>query len=265
MNGTSMRNHGGMLIVEVDYTNFVKLRPGFPVPSFLEKIFSPIKPVTYTYRPFFIPSNTMKRNQIKQSEDGKKRIIETWYGLEIRMEFDGKVVKFDWTAVLAAMTTGLVLLSIATTLTDLIMTKLMPLKDKYNILKYQSSENFHDCVILKHHHGGGELKSGYPTSDLLLSKLDEDGEPRSELTNTELINVLNSTEIRLSRLDGVDAHTAFMEDPSPPDPRWNNVGNFKRDFYKKVCGGEKCVSLFSEVVQYDEPKGTRKKATSGIE
>merc|ERR1739848_259847 len=99
---------------------------------------------------------------------------------------------------------------------------------------------------------------------MLLSKLDENGEPCSELTNKELIDALNSTEIRLSRLDGVDAHTAFVVEPDPSDPRWNNMGNFKRHFYKKVCGGEKCVSKFSQMVQYDEPKGTRKKATSGL-
>merc|ERR1740130_637394 len=36
LKGESMRNRGGQLMVEVDYTNFVPMRPGIPVPKFLE-------------------------------------------------------------------------------------------------------------------------------------------------------------------------------------------------------------------------------------
>jgi len=250
LNGSSMRNRGGLLMVEVDYTNFVPMRPGIPVPKFMEFLSAPIKPVTYTYRPYLIPSNVLTRNQVIPSADGKTRTVEVWYGLQIRMDFAGKMVAFDITEMIAAMTTGLVLMTAATAFVDSVMTFLMPLKDKYKLLKYQVSEDFHDAKTLhaKAAEKKVELKSGFACSDLMLSKLSPQGTLKqgADMSKKELIYMLTTQDIRLNRLDGMCDKAEFSEG-SEADPRWYAMGNFKRDFYSKTVGAES-ISAFSDTV-----------------
>merc|ERR1711957_570129 len=159
------------------------------------------------------------------------------------MDFAGKLVKFDWTEVIAALTTGLVLMSLATAFVDGVMTVLMPLKDKFTLLKYQTSEDFHDAKTLRVN-AKGKLNSGFPSAEVLLSKLTEEGELKGEgLTKEELVTICNSHDIRLNRLDGMCPQADFTDAGSNPvtgtDPRWFNMGNFKRQFYSKVCGSDK--------------------------
>jgi len=229
-NGSSMREHGGMLLLAVEYSNVGKFHPGIPVPSFLHRLIKPIKPVTYTYRPYLAPTPCKKRYQvIYKGDDEHTRTIMKWYGIEIKMNFNGQLVKFSWTRLLITLTAGFVLMSLATTSVDFLACYILPSKEVYKILKYQVSEDLSDFHLMRDREN---MESLYPTGDLLLSKLNENGEVCNELTQKELLQVLVATEIRLSRLDGADPKMVFPNEEEP-DRRNYCLGNFKREFYRQ--------------------------------
>merc|ERR1719352_1510297 len=97
-------------MVSVDYTNHGYLRPNLPMTP-------AVKPVTYSYRPFFMPQQKNVKFNVRHSPTDKtKRSVDATYGLTIRLEFQGTLVKFTWKELLTALTTGLVLVTSASTI-----------------------------------------------------------------------------------------------------------------------------------------------------
>jgi hypothetical protein len=64
--GKSIRAAGGMLLLDVNYNNNGYLRPGIPG---TEAFGMGIKPVTYIYRPYFVPTNKNLKYQLVQGSD----------------------------------------------------------------------------------------------------------------------------------------------------------------------------------------------------
>merc|ERR1719498_1340 len=132
------------MMLTVNYENTGYMRPGIPgLPG-------PIKPITYNYRPYFIPRKTNKRVEVKQTnDDSKERVVNIWYGVTVQMSFEGNIVEFSFSQLLHGMTTGLVLLSSATTLVIYIALYLHPRKEKYLLQMYQYTEDMSDYKKLR--------------------------------------------------------------------------------------------------------------------
>lgn len=155
-----------------------------------------IKPITYQYRPYFLPTHENKIFQLMQtSDDAKTRTVDVWYGVTIKFQFNGRLVKFSWPELLKTLTTGLVLLSMATTLVAVTASYILPLSHKYQVLMYQLSEDFTDYSTsrdaLRSRKTWHQMETVKPVGAKLLEKLNADGESgQQELTNTELVRIL---------------------------------------------------------------------------
>jgi len=224
--GKSLREAGGMLLLDVNYNNNGLLRPGIPLlPSSANMN---IKPITYMYRPYFVPTNKNDKYQLVTGSDhAEERVIDIWYGITIKMQFNGQLVAFTWSKVLSALTAGLVLLSMASTLVIALASYVLPLNEKYNAIMYQMSEDMSDfkkmrdarvscvatCVnplgLLDGAAAWTKMESVYITGTMLWKCVSKEGDPVKELTNPEIIKILCMNEVRLNRLDGMDTRVLF--------------------------------------------------------
>jgi len=234
--GESLREVGGVLLLDVNYANDGIGRPGLPGLQSLIPVDTTIKPVTYSYRPYFVPTNNNQRSQITESGDeAKTRTVDIWYGITIKMQFNGKLVAFSWSKVLQALTTGLVLLTMAATITTAMAAFVMPLKEKYNFIMYQMSEDYSDFGHLRAKKGAAgvdEMKANFVTGDLLLQNLNADGTPKEEMTNADLVKILCVTEMRLNRLDGMDPVITFPT-AAENNPINKAIGHAQKAFAEK--------------------------------
>jgi len=215
-------------LLDVDYSNDGYNRPGLPMTPEMYQI----KPITYMYRPHFVPTTRNEKYQlVERSDYSDKRTIDIWSGVTIKMQFNGKLVAFTWSKVLSALTTGLVLLSMATTIVSALASYVLPLKEKYSLLMYQMSEDFSDFNVMgRYAKDFKKLPSVFATGDLLLDKLQADGTPNKELTNAEIIRILCLTEMRLNRLDGQDPRLVF--ETGLENNKLNRcIGLAEKDFY----------------------------------
>merc|ERR1719272_2720229 len=106
-----------MMMLSVNYDNTGAGRPGFPGLDFPSVMLGAVKPVTYSYRPYFIPTKENKKVEVMMNSDSStKRTVNVWYGVTVKMSFEGNLVTFSLSKLLSAFTTGLVLLSSATTI-----------------------------------------------------------------------------------------------------------------------------------------------------
>jgi len=225
--GESLREVGGIMMPEVEYANNGYGRPGFRTwPAQYQ-----IKPVTYTYRPHFVPTNSNHNIQLVQKSDhADTRTVDIWYGITIKMQFNGELVAFSYSKVLTALTSGLVLLSMATTLVCYAASFLLPMQEKYNGLMYQMSDDMSDFGKYRDRQVKGlgqwinplgllsdkkwdDMPSVGYAGTLLLSKLSDSGSPLGgedgKLTNSEVIKLLCQNEVRLNRLDAMDVRMIF--------------------------------------------------------
>lgn len=234
--GKSLRDVGGVLLLDVNYANEGIGRPGLPGLQGIIPVDTTIKPVTYSYRPYFVPTNSNERSQITQSGDeAQTRTIDIWYGITIKMQFNGKLVSFSWNKVLQALTTGLVLLTMATTVTTALAAFIMPLKAKYNLIMYQMSEDYSDFGHFRGHKGQAELDkmpANFVSGDKLAELIGPDGNPTKELENPDLVKLLCVTEMRLNRLDGMDPVVVFptAEENNPINKA---IGQMQKSFAEK--------------------------------
>jgi len=214
--GKSLREVGGMLLLDVDYSNTGKLRPGLPgLPEQYQ-----IKPITYLYRPYFVPTNANEKYQLlAQSDHAEWRIVDIWYGVTIKMQFNGQLVVFSWSKVLKALTSGLVLLSMATTLVCYAASYVLPLQEKYNALMYQMSEDFSQFGALRKSYLDKNLgdawkkrTSVFASGTTLMKHLNPDGSVAKEINNVDIIRILATTEMRLNRLDAMDPRMIYAGD-----------------------------------------------------
>jgi hypothetical protein len=240
--GKSLREAGGMLLVDVDYNNDGYLRPGIPG---MGASFA-IKPITYTYRPYFVPTSRNEKFQlVQQSDSAKTRTIDVWSGLTIKMQFNGQLVEFSWSKVLTALTSGLVLLSMASTLVMYLAAYVLPLKEKYSLLMYQMSEDFSDFAEMRREAKDfATLKSVFSPGTKLLSKLDDEGKVSAELSNEEIVKLLCVTEMRLNRLDGMDPRLVF-ETGTENNKINRAIGREEQEFYTKTGIKEPALSRMS--------------------
>jgi len=218
----SLREAGGMMLLDVDYANDGYQRPGIPIPGF-----PGIKPITYMYRPYFVPTNRNQMFQlVEESDHADIRTIDIWYGITIKMQFNGKLVAFTWVKMLKALTAGLVLLTMASTLVVYIASYLMPMQEKYNALMYQMSEDMSSYANLRQSRSSCigsymnplgllddkawlSMESVFMTGTMLWKYLSEQGAPNKELPNSEIIKILCMNEVRLNRLDAMDTRMMF--------------------------------------------------------
>jgi hypothetical protein len=230
----SLREKGGILMLDVNYDNTAEMRPGFGP--------FPVKPITYTYRPSFVPAAENYKYQLIQTKDNSDhRIVDIWYGISIRMTFNGEIVKFQLVKLFSALTTGLVLLASASTLVLYLAAYVLPLAEKYCLLLYQLSEDFSDYCCLKSRAGNLEgdkaPKSMYWVGALLFEKLqkkDGTATPQSDrkIKDDELLGILATTEMRLNRLDGMDPLAVF-DQGNEMDQRLYTIGDMSKTFYSK--------------------------------
>lgn len=248
--GKSLRDVGGMLLIDVNYDNMGYSRPGIPgLPEPYQ-----VKPITYTYRPYFIPTTeNMKYQLVEQSDHSKSRIVDIWYGVTVKMQFNGQLVVFSWSKLLTAMTTGLVLLSMATTLVCYAASFVLPMQEKYNALMYQMSEDMSNFGNMRNKKvkGLGQWinpvgllsdtawaaeETVFSTGTSLLSKLGSDGTPTQELTNEEVITILCVNEMRMNRLDGMDVRMIFADpeaDQTKNNKAYKLIKKTEDGFYSK--------------------------------
>jgi len=233
--GKSLREVGGILLLDVNYANHQLMRPGF---HGLLGASLAVKPVTYMYRPYFIPSRENRVNQLIQvADDASSRIVDNWYGITIKFQFNGQLVKFTWQGLLKTLTTALVLVTMASTIVCMLAANVMPLKEKYSLLMYQLSEDFSDyhtfrsCVTAKGAADWKALQAARPEGKLLLDKLGALGESVSELSNEELVQILCLMEMRMNRLDGQDPKLVFAEGDED-NPVNKAIGRLQKKFYQ---------------------------------
>jgi len=209
---TSIRESGGMLMLSVSYENMGPMRPGIPgidMPSFL---LGAIKPITYTYRPYFIPTQSNKRVEVLQESDSStSRTVNVWYGVTVQMSFEGQVVVFSFSQLLHGFTTGLVLLSSATSIVVALAIYVFPHKEKYLLQMYQYTEDMSDYKSLPH----DKLDVTSHTGKYLHDARKATGSESSELTNQQITDILVDYEIRLNRIDGRDPKLAFIDGSDP--------------------------------------------------
>jgi len=234
--GKSLRDVGGVLLLDVNYANDGIGRSGIPGLQSISPVDTTIKPITYSYRPYFVPTNMNKKSQLTQASDtATTRTVDIWYGITIKMQFNGQLVAFSWSKVLKALTTGLVLLTMATTITTALASYILPLKEKYKLLMFQMSEDFSDFSHLRAAKGEAgieKMTANFVSGDLLKETLGPDGRAKQELPNPELVQILAITEMRLGRLDGMDPVMTF------PTAGENNVlnkaiGHAEKNFAQK--------------------------------
>lgn len=220
---TSIRESGGMMMLTVSYDNTGHWRPGFPG---LDMMFGSIgmgaiKPITYTYRPYFVPTKANKRVEVQQASDKvTHRVVNIWYGVTVQYSFEGKLVEFSFAGLLKALTTGLVLLSSATTIVIYFALYVAKYKDKYLGQMYQFTEDMSNYKKLDHKK---EAVSSWSADKMLLAA-------EGKLTLDDIQEIMIDTEIRLNRLDGRDPQMAF---PMAEDPADKTVDEKVKKLRKK--------------------------------
>merc|ERR1712048_1268485 len=110
----------------------------------------------------------------------------------------GKIVEFTFAQMLTGLTTGLVLLSSATTIVVLLATNVFKNKDKFLLQIYQFTEDMSNYKMLDHDR---EYPQSF-TGEMLFKA------QGSALNNQQITEILGDYEVRLNRLDGRDAKLA---------------------------------------------------------
>jgi hypothetical protein len=223
--GTTLREHGAMLLLDVDYSNVGMMRPGIPG-------LPPIKPTTYTYRPYFIPTNQNTRfEMVEQLDYPDKRVVDIWYGVTIKMQFNGEIVAFTWAKLLSGLTSGLVLLTMATTLVTYAALYVMPSSEKYNWCMFQMSEDFSNFKSLRARlmmdAKWDTRTSGFATGKKIEDHLKDDGTMANKLSNKELLQILSMIEVRCNRMDGIDTRMVYDD---MAEAQKTNVGKLVKEF-----------------------------------
>lgn len=248
----SLRDVGGIILLDVNYMNNGYGRPGLPgLPSSFQ-----IKPITYRYRPYFVPTrHNIQYQLVQQSDTADWRIVDIWYGISIKMQFNGQLVTFTMSKVISSLTSGLVLLSMATTLVTACAAYMLPMCEKYNATMYQMGEDLSDYKNYRNSSKGmkGSLATWINPLGLLTPKewadaectsftskplfeyVGKDGQvtANNQITNADVIKLLCMTEIRLSRIDGNDIRMICVdENEKDKNPVFKCFQNLKDKMYK---------------------------------
>lgn len=218
--GTTMRSEGGVIDISIEYSNVKTFDPlGKTYPH-------------YTITAKFLPMRYYKIAYESLTSE-KERTMHNVHGLLILMRVHGTIRVWSTMHLLTVLTTAMVSLAMATTLTDYIMQYLFTFSGRYTILKFQPTQDYtqlgETLTQLKEAHKGDynpKTHKAMPHADIL-NDWAEQGQKipkdlNDEKTNKELLFILMKVEQRLNRLDGMDDHNAIV--PETADDKDLDLG-----------------------------------------
>jgi len=182
-NGETMRSEGAVVQMHITYDN-VKAFDLWGSAN-----------ATYTITATYLPMKYYRITYDTLLPGGDERTVSNVYGLLILMTVNGKIRTFSISHLLTYLTTAMVSLALATTLTDYMMQYLFAQSARFITLKFQPSLNFGDLSADK---AGACV-------DLLNKKAEAylKGEDAS-FEKQDLLAILLKFANRLNRLDALD-------------------------------------------------------------
>lgn len=229
--GTTMRSQGAVISLNIKYSNAQSWDP-----------FAKAKP-TYTMTAAYMPMRYYKIEYQEMfgevSKEGRKteRRMVNVHGILVLMRVYGSIRVFSLSHLLQILTTAMVSLAMARTLTDYIMMYCFDMSGKYTIIKYQPTMDF---GVMRTSLAGVKKKYGanydhmtnkaVPHADILNNAAEAalkaagsgsdlstwKGVLTQACPQEELLPILLKFEQRLNRLDGMDDCNAVTH-PSDPD------------------------------------------------
>eukprot|EP00747_Dinoflagellata_sp_TGD_P024431 gnl/TRDRNA2_/TRDRNA2_130541_c1_seq1.p1 gnl/TRDRNA2_/TRDRNA2_130541_c1~~gnl/TRDRNA2_/TRDRNA2_130541_c1_seq1.p1 ORF type:complete len:605 (-),score=151.31 gnl/TRDRNA2_/TRDRNA2_130541_c1_seq1:78-1892(-) len=221
--GRSLRWAGGVISVSIEYTNKAKLDPlGQTGPH-------------YVISANYLPMDDYKIMYSEPTAAG--RTVHDVHGILFLFTVVGKIHVFSVSYLLKILTTAMVSLAMAATLTDAIMMYVMEFSPNYTILKYQPTMDF---SVFRERIGMLQKKPGYNPLDNkpmaagdILNNASESGRLPGD---KELLFLLLKFEQRMNRLDGTDAHNVFAPgadmDEKDCDPSARKIATFEEEYMK---------------------------------
>jgi len=98
--------------------------------------------IVYTYVPKVMADLEYKVESIHYEDDGRKYEIYNRHGIRVTFIQSGKFYEFDFSVLLTTLVTSLALLAVSSTLVNLLMTHVLPMKALYKDHKYEVTEDF---------------------------------------------------------------------------------------------------------------------------
>lgn len=129
--GKTVRSQGTAIVVNIEYKNHKHWT-----------FFTPSGPPEYDLSVSSRPVAKFKHTTTQELEDGRRRMTDH-YGIFFEFEITGELCVFTYTGLMLILTTSVGLLAVATFITDSIAIRLLPDKDEYKKLKFESSRDFH--------------------------------------------------------------------------------------------------------------------------
>lgn len=198
--GTTMRTEGGVISLDITYTNkanwdwFGQMEPHYVISA------------------KYIPMKYYKLDYESYDPKLKQRTMHDVHGLLFLIEVKGAIRVFTLTNLLTVLTTAMVSLALANTLTDVIMSyaPCLGLSAHYDILKYQPTMDFSDLqarvdAVKKQCADQGKpydpAKSKASACSTAINKF---AESKAPIPPGTMLQIICAFEQRLNRLDGMD-------------------------------------------------------------
>jgi hypothetical protein len=198
--GESLRTEGAVIQMHITYDN--------------KKAFDMLgkNNATYTITASYLPMKYYRVTYDTLMNDGQERLVNDVYGLLILMTVTGHIRTFSISYMLTYLTTAMVSLALATTLTDYIMQYAFEQSPRFTLLKFQQS-----MLFGKFNLAFAAVKDKYKekydpntnkavaTADVLNNKA-EAAIKKGDISFTpeDLLATLLKLDQRLNRLDAVD-------------------------------------------------------------
>lgn len=203
--GTTMRTQGAVLSMSIEYDNTVPW-------DYLGKA-----PPHYTITCQYLPMRYYKIVYEELMANDERRLLNV-HGLLIIMRIQGKIRVFSWMHLMTILTTAMVSLAMASTLTDYLMLYLFKLSPQYNIIKFQPTQDFGAfgkslAAVEKKPDYNPLTNKAVPHADVLNNCAESAVPPSGD----NLLYVLLKFEQRLNRLDGMDARNAVSNPNDLPE------------------------------------------------
>lgn len=188
--GSTMRWEGAVMSVDIEYTNQALWDP-----------FAQTEPhyvMTVSYLP-------MKEYKIQYGEDSPNgRARRNVHGILILFWVGGHIYQFDYTELMTVLSTALVSVAVASTLTDFLMMYAFADSKQFTTMKYQPSPDMYNQQKLER--DTGEKDRFHRTL------LQENAATMALPADKDLLHVLFKFEQRLNRLDGMSTEEGEIED-----------------------------------------------------
>lgn len=205
-NGETMRSEGAVITMDITYDNAKSF-------DFLGNTNA-----TYTITASYLPMKYYRITYDTLLKGGEERTVSNVYGLLILMNVNGKIRTFSISYMLTYLTTAMVSLALATTLTDYIMQYAMgAMSPRFSLLKFQTSMKFGKFAAneaaVKNLYGkdyNPVTNKAVAHGDLLNNKAEEymKGGDAAPIDKKDLLCILLKFDQRLNRLDACDETNA---------------------------------------------------------